>query len=433
MADARYEAVRLLGKTFGGGGYSNILLDRTLAESGMAEKDKRLCTAIYYGVIERRITLDHIISGYCKQKIERLRPEILNILRTGIYQLLYMDSIPDSAAVNESVNLAKKIRLDSLSGLVNGILRNFLRDGKKIKYPDDRYEKLSVEYSVPRYLVKMLWENYGNDGLSLISSSVGVPPITVRLNTAVYKREDILRSLADLEPEETFLEDCFKIKAGDITGTEAYRAGMIHVQDVASQLCCLALAPSEDDVVLDLCAAPGGKSFTLAEIMKGKGRIYSFDLHENRVRLIESGAKRLKLGNITASVGNAAEFEASVPEADKILCDVPCSGLGVIRRKPEIKYKPPEDFQRLPDIQYNILENASNYLKIGGELVYSTCTVNPEENIRVVELFLKNHPEFKGVSFLENIGKPFGEYTATLFPEYFGSDGFFMAKLVKME
>lgn len=433
MTDARYQAVKLLGKTFSNDSFSNILLDGVLSKSNMDERDKRLCSAIYYGTLERKITLDYIISKYCRQKITKLRPEILNILRIGIYQLMFMDSIPDSAAVNESVNLTKKLRLSSLSGFVNGVLRSFIRDGKKIKYPDDHIERLSIEYSVPIYLVKLLMDNYGEDGLSLVETSVGNPPVTVRLNTFVYSRDEILTEISELKPKKTFLEDCYEIDLPDITNTSAYKKGMFHVQDIASQLCCMALCPSERDIVLDLCAAPGGKTFTIAEQMRGKGIIYSFDLHENRVKLIASGAERLKLKNIKVLKGNAAEFNPDIPLADKILCDVPCSGLGVIRRKPEIKYKSFEEFDRLPEIQYNILENASHYLKTGGELIYSTCTVNPAENEGVVDKFLANHPEFKGSVFLENYGYPFGTYKATLFPKYFGSDGFFISKLKKTE
>lgn len=433
MTDARYQAVKLLGKTFSNDSFSNILLDGVLSKSNMDERDKRLCSAIYYGTLERKITLDYIISKYCRQKITKLRPEILNILRIGIYQLMFMDSIPDSAAVNESVNLTKKLRLSSLSGFVNGVLRSFIRDGKKIKYPDDHIERLSIEYSVPIYLVKLLMDNYGEDGLSLVETSVGNPPVTVRLNTFVYSRDEILTEISELKPKKTFLEDCYEIDLPDITNTSAYKKGMFHVQDIASQLCCMALCPSERDIVLDLCAAPGGKTFTIAEQMRGMGIIYSFDLHENRVKLIASGAERLKLKNIKVLKGNAAEFNPDIPLADKILCDVPCSGLGVIRRKPEIKYKSFEEFDRLPEIQYNILENASHYLKTGGELIYSTCTVNPAENEGVVDKFLANHPEFKGSVFLENYGYPFGTYKATLFPKYFGSDGFFISKLKKTE
>lgn len=433
MADARFQVVKLLCKTFGKGGYSNILLDKVLSESDMDEREKRLCAAIYYGVLERKITLDYIISGYCKQKISKLRPEILNILRCGIYQLKYMDSIPDSAAVNESVNLAKKLKLVKLSGFVNGVLRSFVRDDKEIKYPDDRCKRLAIEFSVPEYLVEMLTENYGDDGLSLIETSVGTPPTTVRLNTAVFGREEILEELEQFCPKETFLEDCFEITVSDITKHDVYKKGMVHVQDIASQLCCRAVNPKDTDIVLDLCAAPGGKTFTMAELMSGKGEVFSFDLHENRVKLIKNGAQRLKLKNIKAMTGNAAEFNPDLPVADKILCDVPCSGLGVIRRKPEIKYKEKSEFDRLPEIQYNILENASRYLKKGGELVYSTCTVNLAENEEVVERFLGNHPEFSGVPFLEELGEPFGWYKATIFPNHFGSDGFFISKLVKTE
>lgn len=429
MAEARYSAVKLLGKTFGKGGYSNILLNALPKD--MDDREKKLCTAIYYGVLERKITLDHIISCYCRQNITKLRPDILNILRTGIYQLKFMDSIPDSAAVNETVNLAKKMKLGSLSGFVNGVLRSFIRDNKEIRYPQNPIQRISVEYSAPMWLADMLEKNYGSEGLSLIETSLGAPPITVRLNTAVYGRKDILKELESLEPSETFLEDCYEIKVGDITQTNAYRLGMIHVQDIASQLCCQALNPAENDTVFDLCAAPGGKTFTIAELMKGNGKIYSFDLHEKRVKLIKSGAERLRLKNICPMTGNAAEFNADLPKADKILCDVPCSGLGVIRRKPEIKYKSPEEFNDLPEIQYNILENASRYLKIGGELVYSTCTMNPAENSGVVQKFLENHSEFKGIEFLKEYGKPFGTYKASIFPAHFGSDGFFISKLRK--
>lgn len=433
MADARYQAVKLLTKTFGKGGYSNILLDAALSQADMNERDKRLCAALYYGVLERKITLDYIISNYCRQKIEKLRPDILNILRIGVYQLVYMDSVPDSAAVNESVKIVKKMKLGNLSGFVNGVLRSFVRNEKKITYPENRAERLSTEYSMPIWLVNMLLENYGEDGLSLIETSVGAPPVTVRLNTAFYDKEEILREIEKLSPSETFLKDCYEVSFSNITSLDAYKKGMFHVQDIASQLCCMALMPGETDTVLDMCAAPGGKSFTLAQLMNGKGKIISFDLHEKRVGLIRSGAKRLKLHNITAMTNNAAEFNDSIPKADKILCDVPCSGLGVIRRKPEIKYRTPEEFSGLPEIQYGILENSAKYLKKGGELVYSTCTVNPDENERVVEKFLENHSEFKGSGFLEEYGKPFGTYKVSLFPKYFGSDGFFISKLLKTE
>ena len=233
--------------------------------------------------------------------------------------------------------------------------------------------------------------------------------------------------------EETVLDGCYKIENGDVTKLESFENGLFHVQDIASQLCCHALSPDEGDTVLDVCAAPGGKTFTMAELMNNGGKIFAFDIHEHRVKLIRNGAKRLGITNISAETGNAAVYNEKMPMADKILCDVPCSGLGVIRRKPEIKYKNYEEFERLPEIQYRILETAASYLKKGGELVYSTCTVNPAENGQVIDRFLNEHRNFEGITFLEELGKPFGEYKVTLFPENFNSDGFFISKIKRTE
>lgn len=434
MDNARLQAVKLLGKTFSKGGYSNILLDKTLSETSMGEKDKSFCAALYYGVLERRITLDHIIAGYSRMKLSKLRPEILNILRIGIYQLKFMDNIPDSAAVNESVNIAGKLKLGGLSGFVNAVLRNFLRDGKQIKYPENNVKKLSVEYSAPEWLVNLLLENYSDSQTaSLLESSVKKPPITIRLNNLKGEASQIIEKLSDFSPESTAIDGCFKISYSDVTKTQAFKNGFFHVQDIASQLCCMALNPKEGETVLDLCSAPGGKAFTLAELMNDKGRILAFDIHANRVKLIKNGADRLGISCIEAKTGNASVFDKNIPMADKILCDVPCSGLGVIRRKPEIKYKHFEEFERLPEIQYKVLENAVKYLKPGGELVYSTCTVNPVENDRVIDRFLMENKNFEGIKFLEELGTPFGDFKVTLFPEDFNSDGFFISKIKRTE
>lgn len=434
MDNARLQAVKLLGKTFSKGGYSNILLDKTLSETSMGEKDKSFCAALYYGVLERRITLDYIIAGYSRMKLSKLRPEILNILRIGIYQLKFMDNIPDSAAVNESVNIAGKLKLGGLSGFVNAVLRNFLRDGKQIKYPENNIKKLSVEYSAPEWLVNLLLENYSDSQTaSLLESSVKKPPVTIRLNNLKGEASQIIEKLSDFSPESTAIDGCFKISYSDVTKTQAFKNGFFHVQDIASQLCCMALNPKEGETVLDLCSAPGGKAFTLAELMNDKGRILAFDIHANRVKLIKNGADRLGISCIETKTGNASVFDKNIPMADKILCDVPCSGLGVIRRKPEIKYKHFEEFERLPEIQYKILENAVKYLKPGGELVYSTCTVNPVENDRVIDRFLMENKNFEGIKFLEELGTPFGDFKVTLFPENFNSDGFFISKIKRTE
>lgn len=434
MNNARIQAVKLLGKTFHKGGYSNILLDKTLNETELSPQEKALCSAIYYGVLERKITLDHIISGYSKFRLSKINPTILNILRMGIYQLKFMDNIPDGIAVNEAVNTAKNLKLAKLSGFVNAVMRSFIRDDKQIKYPENKIERISIEYSVPMWLAEMLSNNYTDSQTkSLLESSVEKPPVTIRLNNLKGDREKALLKLESLSPKETAVDGCYDIAVANVREDESFKNGFFHVQDIASQLCCMAVSPKADEVILDMCSAPGGKAFTMAELSEDKAEIYAFDIHDHRVKLIADGAKRLGITSIKAMTGNASEYSEAVPMADKILCDVPCSGLGVIRRKPEIKYKNYEEFERLPDIQYKILENAARYLKVGGELVYSTCTVNPKENAEVIDRFLREHKNFEGISFLEDIGKPFGDYKVTLFPENFASDGFFISKIKRTE
>ena len=433
LNNARAVTVKLLGRTFSKGGYSNIVLDQALKETMLSPQDRAFCTALYYGVLERKITLDHIIMEYSKKRLDKINPNVVNILRVGVYQLKYMDGVPDNAAVNESVEIAKKMKLAKLAGFVNAVMRNFIRDEKKIFYPENPNMKLSVEYSVPRLMVEMLLKSYTyEETVSLLKGSVGKPPVTIRLNSLKGSQSEIMEKIRLLNPKRTEIDWCVEISTGDVQYTDEFMEGLFHVQDIASQLCCMAVDPKPGEVVLDMCAAPGGKSFTMAELAGDKAEIYAFDLHENRVHLIDNGCERLGLRSIKANMGNAWSFNEEMPAADKILCDVPCSGLGVIRRKPEIKYKNFEEFDRLPDVQYKILENASKYLKVGGELVYSTCTVNVKENGEVVDKFLEAHPDFQGVSFLENMGEPFGKPCVTLFPQHFNNDGFFIAKIKRI-
>jgi 16S rRNA (cytosine967-C5)-methyltransferase len=431
MANARLLAVQLLDKTFLKNGFSNIVLDTALNSSQLSVQDKKFCTALYYGVIERKITLDYIISEYCKQP-KKIDATVFNILRLGVYQLLYMDNVPDNAAVDESVKLAVKTGHSKLKGLVNAVLRNFIRDDKKYVFPKNNFEMLSVKYSAPVWLVRKITKEYGeNYAKAVLESSVKKPPVTVRLNAVHADENALFENSGGFEfIRDNCIKNCYELKGGgDISLIPAFKKGMFHVQDSASQFCCMALNPQKNDIVIDICSAPGGKAFTIAEIMENTGTVYAFDLYEKRVGLIKQGAKRLGLSNINAQVGDASVFNENIPEADKILCDVPCSGLGVIRRKPEIKYKNPYEFKELSEIQYKILENASQYLKIGGELVYSTCTLNKKENEEVIEKFLKNHSEFTGVNFLENFGEPFNDFKVVLSPEYFNCDGFFISKI----
>lgn len=432
MSDARYLAVKLLCKTFSGGSFSNIQLNNGLKNSGLDERDKKLCSVIYYGVIERKIFLDYIIEKFSSRPLKKLDDAVLNILRCGIYQILFMEGIPESAAVNESVNLAGKFGKKSASGMINAILRNFIRQGKSVPLPVDKLKRYSVEYSAPEEFISGLIEDYGEElAKNLLSDALKSPPVTVRINPLKCTEEEFISALGKIKAvRNEIIPECFSL-SGDVAETEAFRRGYFHVQDLASQLCCLALAPTENDMVLDMCSAPGGKAFTMAEMMHGGGKIMAFDLHEKRIKLIRDGSERLGLTNIYADTGDALKFNPALPKFNKILCDVPCSCSGAVRRKPEIKYKNLNDFSGLPDIQYNIAENALNYLDVGGEMVYSTCTLRKAENEQVFEKLLANHSEIEPVRLPEPLGEKFG-YSASIFPCHFGSDGFFIAKLRKV-
>lgn len=433
MPDPRYLAVKLLCKTFGSGSYSNIQLNSALGSADMEPREKKLCSALYYGVIERKLTLDHIIGRLSSRPLSKLDDSVLNILRCGIFQILYMDGIPDNAAVNECVGIAKTMKKASASGMINAILRNFIRSGKEIKLPDDEIQKASIKYSAPCGLVASLTEDYGGEyAENLLESALGKPDISVRRNPLRCTDEEFLAALGGISAEKSeVLECCYSLDCGDPARLNAFRDGFFHVQDLSSQLCCSALAPSESDLVLDICAAPGGKTFTMAEMMNGKGKIFAFDLHEKRVKLIRDGADRLGLKNIIADVGDASKFNPELPEFTKILCDVPCSGIGVIGRKPEIKYKNISDFSGLPDIQYAIADNAVRYLAPGGEMVYSTCTLRRAENDEVCDKLLAAHPELEPCTLDGIAGEKFG-CRASIFPMHFGSDGFFIAKFRKI-
>lgn len=431
MINCRKETVKLLLKTFSEESYSNLLLDSVLSSGEMTMQDRKFITTLYYGVIEKKITLDYMISKFSSKRIERLDPTVLNILRTGVYQIKYMDSVPDNAAVNESVKLARGFRLSSAAGFVNAVLRNFLREGNDIKEPSDPLEKLSVKYSVSPDIIKLLSDGYGKEFLDAFLERISrKAPVYIRLNSAVADEETLAASIGrNTVEKEEFLPDCYRVSSGNLTHTSGFKKGYFHVQDISSQIACAVLGPQPGDTVLDLCSAPGGKTFTMAQIMKGEGKVMAFDLYEHRAKLISDGAKRLHLDNVEALTGDALVHDAALEGADRILCDVPCSGFGVIRKKPEIRYKSTEDLDELYSIQYSILCNAASYLKKGGELVYSTCTLNRKENDDIIDRFLSEHSDFEGVNFFVDAGKPFGSYKAVLGAEGPDSDGFFISKI----
>lgn len=432
MADPRLTVVKMLMKMESSEAYSNLLLDHAFNEAELSDRDKAFAAALFYGVLERRLTLDHVIRTNSKIAFEKLDKAAVQILRTGLYQLLYMPSVPESAAVNESVKMCKKLKCFSAQGFVNGMLRSFIRSGKKISYLGISPEKrLSVEYSCPEWLTEKFISEYGMDfAVRALKASVGKPPVYARVNVLRTTTDKVIAELAKHRIKAApypGLVNCIRLeKAGDIEKCAPFRQGLFHVQDISSQLCCLTLRPVVNETVLDVCAAPGGKSFTLAELMGNNGKLYSMDLHDMRVGLIEDGAARLGIKIITAMQNDASKFNGALPQADRVLCDVPCSGFGVIRRKPEIKYKPPEEFAGLPEIQYQILETSARYVKSGGTLVYSTCTLSRAENDDVADRFAASHPEFMPIVQPVPLSAP-GDYKRTYCPDENGGDGFFTA------
>lgn len=402
--------------------YSNITLNKILKESDLSAADKALATACVYGVLDRTITLDYVLSQHIKTPLKKVHPIALENMRLALYQIMYMDKIPDSAAVNEAVKLIKNSKQKHLSGFVNGVLRNILRN--EIILPNDKSVKsLSVKYSCPEWIIDSFINDYGLDNtIALLDHSLLAPPVNIRVNTI---KTDINTLAVKVNDEGIKTVNCgfdgaLEIVGGiDVTKSASYREGLFHVQDIASQTAVSVLAPGKNERVLDICAAPGGKTFTMAQYMENVGEIIACDLYQKRVELIQKGAKRLGLDIVEAIQNDATLINTDLGRFDAILCDVPCSGLGVIRRKPEIKYKDLSEYSDITAIQGKILENAASCLLPGGRLLYSTCTLRKCENEGVINAFLDKHSGF-GL-----------KYQRTFMPHVDGTDGFYCALLQK--
>lgn len=442
MANPRKSALKILIKIEKDGAYSNIALNNQLKEDNTTGVDASFCSALVYGVLERKILLDYIIRQYTNLRLKKIETPVLNILRMGILQIAFMDKVPESAAVNESVNLAKGMRLNKASGFINGVLRSFVRAGCDYKLPDknsDRAMYYSVYYSMPKDIVNLWLNAYGEENtLSILENLAGRPPVSVRVNTlkttASKLKESFEKSGIGAQRVRGIDNALLLSHTGAIENTSQYKQGLFHVQDTASQLCCELLTPKENMLVYDFCSAPGGKAFTMAELMNNKGTIKAFDMYEHKVKLINNGAYRLGIENIKTAVANALE-DKDLPMADRILCDVPCSGLGIIRRKPEIRYKQDLGLDTLPQLQYDILCSCAKHLKSGGILAYSTCTLNPDENENNVKRFLREHSQFQPlkISIKDDIINKIGnmDNAVTLLPQKNGSDGFFISLFIK--
>lgn len=439
MASARKAAVSALLKVNRYGGYSNLVLDATLKENRLTPADAALASALFYGVLERKITLDYFIAKYAKGGLSRISPYVRECLRIGLYQMKYMDKIPVSAAVNESVGLVKNSRENRAAGFVNAVLRAAGRDENPDALPSGGTPAdFSVRYSCALPVVESLFSDYGAEVTAqFLEDSLQVPPVYIRVNPLKTDRDSLREKLreAGISAEDCPFPDALRLtQPGGIEGNPLYRSGLFHVQDYASQICCRAVDPRPGERVLDLCAAPGGKTFTMAEMMEDSGQVVASDLYPARAELISSGAGRLGLSIVLTRTGDASVFQPGLGEFDRVLCDVPCSGWGIIRRKPDIKYKPEEEWKNLPEIQNRILEQAAGYVKQGGRLVYSTCTLRRKENELVCGEFLASHPDFQPEEVVIPGFDPAagGAPWMTLMPHTHGSDGFFIAVFRKL-
>ena len=435
---SRETALRVLVNCRTRGAWADAALQAQISRDGLSRPDAALCSRIVYGVLQNQLLLDFYLGAYCSQKPDHLQPPLLEILRIGAYQILFLDKVPDSAAVNTSVELAKKARRGQAAGLVNAVLRKISQNKDHLPPIPDRDEisYLSVRYSHPRWLVKRLLGLLGRaETEELLAVNNSPAPITAQVNTLRSTPEQVAADLAaaGVRAEET-LPGCLTLSGtGDLEGLESFRAGNFYIQDPAARLAVTAAGLNPGNKVLDVCAAPGGKSFAAAMDMGDRGHILSCDLHENKLKRIREGAARLGITCLETAAADGRNFRPEWEAAfDAVLVDAPCSGLGIIRKKPDVRYKKLDSLFAMPVIQRAILDNAARYVRPGGTLLYSTCTILPEENQEITDGFLAEHPDFSMTPFvlpLESVGACDGHLT--LWPHRHGTDGFYICRMTR--
>ena len=407
--------------------YSNLALDEELKQNRkiLNEKDIGLISEITYGVTTWKLTLDIIIKKHSKIKLKKISPWIINILRMGIYQIIFLDKIPKSAAVNESVNLAKKYGHTSSSNFVNAILRKVEKqDYEELFQIENDVERISKTTSMPEWIVKKLIEDNGLEKAKEICENSNLhPKVTIRINKLKNTKQELENKLKEknIEFRETEYEDFLILeKVKNLENMDLFKEGKFTIQDISAGLTAKILEPKEGEKVLDACSAPGGKTTYMAELMNNKGNIEAWDIHEHRTKLVIKNAERLGIRIINTNIKDATQYYEELNDKfDKILLDVPCLGIGVIKRKPDIKWqRKEEDIEEITKIQEKILENCSKYLKSGGDLVYSTCSILKDENENVINKFIKNNSQFVK------------KYEKTIFLSE-KQDGFFICKLHK--
>ncbi len=436
-------AVKILNRIDRTDAYLDKLIDVELKYSELSGPDKALLNEIVHGVIRWERRLDWILRGFYKGEFSKCIPDLKNALRVALYQILFLDNIPYYAAVNEAVEFVKKIHGEKSANLVNAVLRNIIRtiEESEIRYPnqeEDEINFLGTYYSHPNWLVKRWIKRYGREFTErLMEENNQRPKLTLRFNSLLTDRESFEKKLQEAElryrPSKYLKQFFVLLHLTNITDWNYFQQGYFSIQDESAGLPCILLNPQPGETILDLCAAPGGKSTFIAELMENKGKIIAVDKYESRIALMKKNVERLKITNIEFLIGDSETIEIS--PVDKVLLDAPCSGLGVLTKKPEIKWKKDsEDIKRLTGIQSRLIDNAAKLVKVGGTLVYSTCTIEPEENFEIIKKFLESHPNFELVKSHPDIHPDLIDENGCIstYPNLHEMDGSFAAKLIRL-
>lgn len=426
MADSiRYLAYTVLERQAAAGSYSNLTLDHVIRRSGLSGVDRAFLTALVYGTIEKQHTIDYYLAHLSARPFAGLHGSVKTVLRLGAYQVLYMDRVPDHAACDESVELTKRVARHA-APFVNGVLRALVRQKHALPMPDPSARDLwlSVKYSAPTWLCALWRGQYGDGEAEAILAAMAEPPaITLRTNTLRTTREALLAELAEAGIEATAASNGWGVTLPakcPVSELAVLEEGKAYVMDLASQVVSEALGAVPGECVADVCACPGGKSFSVAMCMENRGTLESFDLHKSKLSLIENGAERLGITCVKVAERDGSKADPDRAERyDRVLCDVPCSGLGVLAKKPDLRHKTAEEIERLPAVQARILDASAELVKKGGTLVYSTCTLHKLENEENVKAFLAAHADYALVE------------ERTFFPHTDGTDGFYYAKLLR--
>ncbi len=436
----RGTAVKILNRVERTDSYLDKLIDSEFRNAEFNDFDKALLTEIIHGVLRWQSKLDWVLNGFFHGNFSKAEISVRNTLRTALYQILFLDKVPDHAAVNEAVELMKRLRGEKAAGLVNAVLRNIIRNKEGIHYPDVQYDPanyLAIMYSHPVWLVRRWMNRFGfYETEKLLEANNQKPGLTLRINTLKTSVEDFLKML-DLQnisyERSKFLANFIRTtNLTNLSQTEIFKRGFFTVQDESAGIAAFLLQVKPGDKVIDLCSAPGGKTTFFGEMMKNQGEIVAVDKYDSRLGLVRSGSERLGITNIECISADGAEFQCE--PVDKILIDAPCSGFGVLAKKPDIKHKREfKDVVTLLQTQEALLENAASLLKTGGALVYSTCTIEPEENFNIIKEFIVRHQEFEidnASKYIDpSIVSPDGNVET--FPHKHGIDGSFSVRLIK--